>query len=200
MKRINEWINLTLDNAANSIGKFLMVDRDGNSRTFDMENNTFYTVRKVHGYFAFTDVVQVINVAASGTWYHVTNGTNTLFANIQTNAGILLDGDEFEITATPVAGYRLHLRVDFKLQGIGGNNKNWELEIYNVTQARSIPVRAKDNSEGVQGVMSLTGLAYDLQADFGDKYILRIRNTSDTTNFTAQSGAVFLEVSHLTKI
>ena len=154
---------------------------------------------KIHGYFACVDQSEEISISVASTWYQITNATNDLFTDVQTNAGIINTSDTFVVNATAVTGSYIHMKIDFKISGHGAVNVDWDVEVYNQTQAYSVPTKVQLTTTGANNRETGSAVAYDKTAAFGDVYILRIQNTTNTTNFTVTNAAIWLEASHLVK-
>lgn len=159
-----------------------------------------YLFKKVHGYFAGQGVSQVIT-GATGTYAHITNATNDLFSEIQSNAGIDLEDDTFVFNPSSYPDSAIaHMTFDFHIYGSGANNKNFEARIYNVTQAAEVPVTAFINSEGGSNYTHLNSRAYCMGCNVGDVYRLEIRPIGGNDNFTITNVSVWIELNHWVKI
>jgi hypothetical protein len=174
------------------IKNFLFVDEN----ELLLLNTRLTPIKRVHGYFGFADGSQEIAVGTVNTWTKITNATDDLFQNIQTNAGIVLDDDDFHFNIAEITGYYGHMKFDFKIVGHGGNNVDFDIEIYNITQSKSLPVKVQITTGGANNRVTGTGIAYDMESNFGDKYKMRIQNTTNGTSFTVTNAAVWIELSH----
>ena len=180
---------------------------DGSTKLLSLENTDGEVVhvdslgrlnilKRVHAYFGVADASETIAIATVDTWVQVTNGTSNLFQNIQTDAGIILLNDTFVFNVTAITGLYAHMKFDFKITGHANINVDWDLEIYNVTQAKSIPVKVQFTTTGANNRVTATGVGYDMLSNFGDVYELRIKNTTNDTDFTLTNCAVWIELSH----
>lgn len=170
----------TLDEIESNAGGFI------ESKSEHLFNERVNIIRRVHGYFGFADGNETLDTTTQNQWVKVTNLSNTLFQNIQTNAGIVLYG---------------HMKFDFKIVGFGGNNVDWDCEIFNLTQNKSIPVKTQFTTTGTGNRITATGIGYDLLSNFNDRYQLRIRCTSaNGRTFTITNSSVWIELSHYLKI
>jgi hypothetical protein len=158
-----------------------------------------HEIRHVHGYFACEDKSELITMGAVNTWQQITNATTDLFADIQTNAGITKINDTFKVTATAVTGTYMHMEIAYKLVGHGAVNVDWDVEIYNLTQSYSVPIKSQGTTTGANNRTAMNGIAYDMTANFGDVYIIRLQNTTNGTDFTVTNAAVWFKLSHLVK-
>jgi hypothetical protein len=158
-----------------------------------------FIFRKVHGYFAFNGASQAIG-GTNNTYAHVTNAGTDLFEEIQSNAGIDLIDDTFKFNPSSApADSHGHMTIAFKLYGNGGNNKNFQARIYNVTQAEEVPVTAFANTEGGSNYSMLSGRAYCKNCNPDDIYRLELRPLSGNDNFTVIEGSVWFELNHWVK-
>lgn len=185
----------TLDEIESNAGGFI------ESKSEHLFNERLNIIRKVHGYFGFADGNEILSTVTQNQWVKVTNLSNTLFQNIQTNAGIILDGDDFHFNVPTISGLYGHMKFDFKIVGFGGNNVDWDCEIFNLTQNKSIPVKTQFTTTGTGNRITATGIGYDLLSNFNDRYQLRIRCTSaNGQTFTITNSSVWIELSHYLKI
>ena len=156
---------------------------------------TQFIYKKVHGYFAFNGASQAVG-GTTNTYAHVTNAGNDLFAEIQSNAGIDLIDDTFKFNPDSApTGSHAHMTIAFKIYGNGGNNKNFQARIYNVTQAAEVPVTAFVNTEGGSNYSMLSGRAYCKNCEPDDVYRLELRPLSGNDNFTVVEGSVWCELN-----
>jgi hypothetical protein len=180
-------------------GKKITVDILGAKTHRIVVPDSIYLVKKVHGFFGCVDESFELAIAAQNEWVKVTNSDNTLFADIQTNAGIIKTDDTFKLSNNTDLEdiYKCHLRIDFKLTGHGGNNVDWECQMYNATQEVYVPVKTQESTRGANNRTTFVGIAYDMNSQFGDVYEMRLRNTTNATNFTIENAAIFMDLAHL---
>jgi len=149
---------------------------------------------KVHGFYAVEDATELIDLTEN-IWAHVTNGTNDLFSAIQTDAGFILVDDKFKFNRDAITDYRAHITIDFQIVLTGGNNKNIEVRMYNITRDAHVPIKASGRTNSA-GYLTLSGRAYEMYGDFDDEFKIEVRNTTDSTDVTVTDCGVFLEVNH----
>jgi hypothetical protein len=163
-------------------------------------NNVNFIFSKVHGYFAAAGVSQSLT-GATGEYKHVTNATTNLFAEIQSAAGIDKADDTFVFNpASYPASSVGHISFDVHIYGTGGNNKNFEARIYNVTQAEEVVITFKFSTDGTGNVGKASGRAYSKNAAVGNVFRLELRPTAGDDNFTVTDASVWIELNHWVKI
>jgi len=163
-------------------------------------NNVNFIFSKVHGYFAAAGVSQAI-VGATGTYKHVTNATTDLFSEIQSAAGIDKADDTFVFNpASYPASSVAHISFDVHIYGTGGNNKDFEARIYNVTKAEEVLITFKFTADGTGNIGKGSGRAYSKNAAVGDVFRLELRPTGGNDDFTVTDASVWIELNHWVKI
>jgi hypothetical protein len=154
-----------------------------------------YIKNKAHGHYAFQDSAILLDLTQN-VWQQITNATGTLFTAVQDGEGFTISGDSIYFDDHPVSGLHPHIYVNWAIGGTPtANNKIFEFRIRNVTDDRGIIPRGKIKA-GANDFIDISRPSYDVQADFGDVYIMEMRNVTDNTDFTVDNAVIYLEVSH----
>lgn len=143
----------------------------------------------IHGYFFFEDSSITVTINTQNTWEHVTNATNTLFAD-QESDEMSITNDTITINETG------HLEINWGLVLDGSNGNNIEVRMYNITDAAGVPIKDTRTTRGAGNRDGLGKPSYDINATAGDKYIMQVRNTSGTANVTVYDGSIFIKETH----
>jgi hypothetical protein len=61
----------------------------------------------------------------------------------------------------------------------GGNTEDWEVAIWNVTDNAIVPNREGRTTTGATNLTGITVLSYDMNANTGDKYCVKVRNLTN---------------------
>jgi len=163
-------------------------------------NNPIYLYRKVHGYFAFTGANQSIG-GTLNTYAHITNGTNDLFAEIQSNAGIDKVNDTFVFNPSSYpAASKAHMSFHYEIYGNDGVNRDYQVRVYNVTKAAEVPITSFATSDGANNYTRFGGRAYCTDCEVGDVFRMELRPLTGNFTFTVVTGNVWIELNHWVKI
>lgn len=127
---------------------------------------------------AYSATSQNIVVSVQNTWYHVTNGTNDFITGVY-NEQISLSNDTVTYNYSSGSGYAgLEFEGIITIDGTSGDGI--EFRIYNVTSSEALnTVMSKEISSGYDIVPFQ---CFDSSAEQNDKYVLEIRNTSNTND------------------
>ena len=150
---------------------------------------------KAHGFYAFEDSAVVID-CTQDAWVQITNSTNNLFTAVQDNAGFTISGDTIYFSQPALAGMIPHIVFHYGIDGYAGNNEDYEVRIFNVSNNAGVMRKSEGSTTGAANRIEIGTTAYDNTAAFGDAYILQIVNRTNSNDFTIENGSVYLEVSH----
>lgn len=91
-----------------------------------------------------------------------------------------------------------HIKFDIPITVDGGNGDDWEMAIFNVTDAANTPISTRQawTTTGAGNKNSMTVSAYDTAADPGDKYVLKVRNLSGTGDLNVFYCDIFANLIH----
>jgi hypothetical protein len=154
-----------------------------------------YCKTKAHGFYAFEDSAVVID-CVQDNWVQVTNATKNLFTEIQTNEGFTISGDTIIFNEYNLVGGFPHVIFHWGVDGHGGNNEDYELRIYNVSNTEGVVRKAEGSATGANNRIEIGTTSYDRHAAFGDRWVLQIMNKTNSNDFTIENGSIYLEVSH----
>ena len=154
-----------------------------------------YIKTKAHGFYGFEDSTVTPDLTQD-VWEHITNATNDLFTAVQDGEGFVIVNDTFHFNAPTKAGLHPHIKFDYGVDGYGGNNEDYEVRLFNVTDSRGVIRKSGGSTTGVNNRISIGTTAYDNGSSFGDRYVLQIRNRTNNNDFTFENGSIYMEVSH----
>ena len=153
--------------------------------------------RKDHGFYAFEDSSVVID-CTKDTWVQITNAANDLFTAIQTNEGFIISGDTITFNSTDsIASSNIHILFHWGIDGHGGNNEDFEVRIYDITNDAGIVRKAEGSGTGANNRIEIGTTSYArTNIKSGNKFILQIMNKTNNNDFTVENGSIYMEVSH----
>ena len=168
------------------------VDLTDGNRTFstNIHVDEYITVSKaIHLFAYFGDSTITFTYAAQGTWYHVTNASDSLFRYTETD-GFTVDADT--IIPTNTADYDFTAKIGMD----GGNGEAISYRFYNVTQATGIPTASVITFSGTGSYNTISVGAYgDVTA--GDKIILQLKNGDvSPANSIIKNGSIKIYYVH----
>jgi len=140
-----------------------------------------------HMFAYFGDSTVIYTFAATDTWYHLTNATDSIY--------IYDEMDEFTVSNDTITfGAAGDYNLDFHLSFMGGNQDVYAVRFYNVTQGVGIPTGIAQTAQGASDIVSLTIIAY-AEVALGDEIIMQIKcNTTDAA--TLKSSVIRLQYIH----
>ncbi len=141
-----------------------------------------------HGFYSFEDETETITISTINVWEQVTNATNDLYTDVESEH-MSISGDTIEINTTGHYKFTVNNIVD------GGNNVNYEIRVFNVTDAAGVPVKGAITTRG-SSFDPLNCFSYDVNATANDRYVIQIRNTSGTANLDMIDGSIYVEITH----
>ena len=142
----------------------------------------------VHAYTAFED--SSVAISTSTTWAQVTNASDSLFGWIEQDGITDAQGDTALLSLTG------HYNIPFSIIGEGSNGITYQLRLYNATQTEGIMTKTAWTGRGAANDGPLTGIAYCINCNAGDKIVMQIRQTSGSGSFTVKDGYMFFNLKH----
>ena len=196
MKHLTTFILISVILISGTVTYNSKVDIDSNGTLYadTIISEFVYAKTLAHGFYAFEDSAVVID-CVQDTWVQITNATNNLFTEIQTNEGFIISRDTIYFNNYERAGLFPHVEIRYEVDGTGNNNVSFSFRIKNVTNDAGV-VKKSTTKAGANDQLSIQGTAYDKLAGFGDAYIFEIRNNSNSSDFTATDGGLKLRVEH----
>ena len=131
-----------------------------------------------------------LSVAASGTWYHMTNATNDLWANDCEIEGFTLVNDTFVLDT-------LYGHFDFSavINFLGTANQNYKTRFYDVTSGFGISPGGSEVGGGTD-IHQIVINTFQDGIQNGDSIILQYMNVDGTGDMTFKSGVVEIAFKH----
>lgn len=164
----------------------------GNSRWEMTKEPQFTLVKQDAPYYAyggFQDESEVISIGSSYTWEHVTNAGNDLFTINGTPNGMALVDDTMVIYN---AG---HYKGVLSMTLHGGVNKDFEIRLYNITQAKQESYKQSVSGLGVNNLVNVCLPFYiDVEAD--DVLRIECQCTTDASDPTFTNASFWIEYLH----
>lgn len=113
----------------------------------------------------------------------------TRYAWTKFNLGLIdTETDGFTLIAVDTLRYDATLDAHIEMRGsinfTGGNGEDWEIAVWNVTDDAIVPTRTTRTTSGSTNLTGAAFLAYDINANPGDKYCLKIRNMTNSNDMT----------------
>jgi len=139
----------------------------------------------VFGYFG--DSAVIFTFAATDTWYHLTNDTDSAWIYSELD-NVTVSNDTLTFAN---AG---HYNFDFHLSFIGGNQDVYAVRFYNVTQGVGIPTTVGQTGQGALDVVSLNITSHGI-ITAGDEVVLQIK-CDDTENATFKNSTIRIQYIH----
>ena len=139
----------------------------------------------VFGYFG--DSAVIFTFAATDTWYHLTNDTDSAWIYSELD-NVTVSNDTLTFANTG------HYNLDFHLSFIGGNQDVYAVRFYNVTQGVGIPTTVGQTGQGALDVVSLNITSHGI-ITAGDEVVLQIK-CDDTENATFKNSTIRIQYIH----
>jgi len=137
------------------------------------------------GYFG--DSAVIFTFAATDTWYHLTNDTDSAWIYSELD-NVTVSNDTLTFAN---AG---HYNFDFHLSFIGGNQDVYAVRFYNVTQGVGIPTTVGQTGQGALDVVSLNITSHGI-ITAGDEVVLQIK-CDDTDAATFKNSTIRIQYIH----
>ena len=149
-----------------------------------------YYPEHAFGYYADNTGFPV-QIAVQNAWMDMTDSTAVRTTGVEI-VGFTNDNDTLIF-----AGYtKAHLFFNFTASVSGTNAQDFEMRVFNITDNAAVPGTDLFTTTGATNRTNVTILAYDKNADVGDKYIIQVRNTSAAADLQVYRYMAKINVEH----
>lgn len=141
-----------------------------------------------HMFAYFGDSTITYTFAASDTWYHLTNATDSMW--------IYSELEDFTVSGdTLIFGVSGDYNLDAHLGYAGGNGITYAIRYYNVTQGAPIPTAIPNTGRGTGNVISNNIATYAEGIAAGDRVVLQIKADA-TVDATLKNSTIRIQYLH----
>lgn len=149
-----------------------------------------YKPEHAFGYYA-DNTGYPVQISSANTWYDMTDSTAIRTTGVET-VGFQNDNDTLIYDGYDDA----HLYFTFTASVAGTNTQDFEMRVFNITDNTEIPGTDLFTTTGATNRTNVTILAYDKNANKGDRYIVQIRNLSAAANLQVYRYMAKISVEH----
>lgn len=174
------WGNMRTDSLIINGDMVVTNDSYVNKTIYEQDPNHFFVnyivtgADTIGGASAGTDIA----IATRWIWTKVALG----FTDTESDGFDLIATDTIKYTGWD--GTSCDIKFEISMSASGGLDEDWEMAIWNVTDNAIVTTRTARTTSGSANIIGLTIIAYDHEADQNDKYVLKVRNLTNTDDLT----------------